>query len=73
MPWASDASYGAFSTKRPWLPIPKEQFGTGRRVQERGLERRNSHDEAIPCAQKPNRAMPRWDRSVSSIRLPFGH
>jgi alpha-glucosidase len=35
MPWASDASYGAFSTKRPWLPIPKEHLALAVDVQER--------------------------------------
>jgi alpha-glucosidase len=35
MPWASDACYGGFSTKRPWLPIPNEHLALAVDVQER--------------------------------------
>jgi alpha-glucosidase len=35
MPWASDACYGGFSTRRPWLPIPNEHLALAVDVQER--------------------------------------
>jgi alpha-glucosidase len=35
MPWELNASYGGFSSKRPWLPIPKEHLTLAVDVQER--------------------------------------
>jgi alpha-glucosidase len=35
MPWTSDACYGGFSTKRPWLPIPNEHLALAVDVQQR--------------------------------------